>query len=89
MAHAQQTEFVRCLVAQACPSMGAPSCEDLRESILIRDGIYCGRRFDAEGGGYAIWIADDDEITFYGNDGRVARVIELPSPESVQTRAAA
>jgi hypothetical protein len=89
MAHTQQTEIVRCLVAQAFSSRGAPSCGHLRESILIRGGVYCGRRFDAEGERYAVWFADEDEIALYNADGSVAGLIEIPVAEVVHFRAAA
>lgn len=39
-----------------------------RESILIRDGFYCGRRFDA-GSHEAIWFFEEDEIKIFDELG--------------------
>ena len=75
MHHAQLTETVRRRVAEAFAQIGAPDDGELRESILIRDGAYCGRRFDGPQG-HAIWFVEEDQLKFYRLDGSVARVIE-------------
>tara|TARA_R110002049_G_scaffold2750_2_gene21556 strand:- start:374141 stop:374608 length:468 start_codon:yes stop_codon:yes gene_type:complete len=41
----------------------------LGESILIRDGFYCGRQFDA--GDYrAVWFMEEDELKIASSDGK-------------------
>ena len=45
-----------------------------RESLLLRDGLYCGRRFEAEGG-HALWFVEEDQLKIFGPDGRVLQVM--------------
>jgi hypothetical protein len=75
MHHVQLTESVRRQVAETFSELGAPPCEEFRESLLIRDGAYCGRRFQADDG-HAIWFVEENQVKFYRADGSVACVIE-------------
>lgn len=88
MHHAQLTESIRRRVAAAFARLGAPHDAELRESILIRDGAYCGRRFDGPLG-HAIWFVEEDQLKFYRLDGSVARVTEPVTGLTVGTRIAA
>jgi hypothetical protein len=88
MHHAQLTESVRRRVADAFAHLGAPCDVELRESILIRDGAYCGRRFDGPQG-HAIWFVEEDQLKFYRLDGSVARVMEPVAGLTPGTRIAA
>jgi hypothetical protein len=45
-----------------------------RESILIRDGFYCGRRFDL-GTHRAVWFLEEDEVKIYGGEGKLLGVL--------------
>src|SRR5262245_49648753 len=63
MPHAQLTDEVRRLVAQRFAQMGVADPEQVEESILIRDGNYCGRRFQAEFA-VAVWFVEENEIKF-------------------------
>jgi len=47
---------------------------EISENILIRDEMYCGRRFRS-GGYQAIWFIEEDEIKFYAQGGAVLRVM--------------
>jgi hypothetical protein len=87
MQHSQLTESVRQLVGQAFAELGSQS-PDWRETILIRDGSYCGRRFEGDAGA-AIWFVEEDQIKIYRQDGAVARVISPVEPLSLPSRAAA
>lgn len=40
------------------------------ESILIRGGFYCGRRFDA-GTHHAVWFVEEDELKIYELSGQL------------------
>ncbi len=40
------------------------------ESLLIRGGFYCGRRFDF-GSHQAIWFLEEDQIKIHDQDGRI------------------
>ena len=82
MPHALLTAAVRQRVAQTFAELGL-SCEDeFRESLLIRGGAYCGRRFDAPAG-HAIWFVEEDQIKFYGADGKLAEVVPAAAPEQL------
>lgn len=43
---------------------------EMRESILIRNGAYCGRKFNF-GDYYAIWFVEEDELKISQADGQV------------------
>ncbi|MDX1948569.1 MAG: hypothetical protein SFU86_24495 [Pirellulaceae bacterium] len=87
MHHAQRTHEVRRLVATTFADLGVAEPEQFRESILIRDGSYCGRRFVSDSA-TAIWFIEENEVKFYRADGRVARVVE-PAPRDIALPAAA
>jgi hypothetical protein len=44
------------------------------ESILIRDGFYCGRRFDL-GSHRAVWFLEEDELKIYSRQGDLECVL--------------
>lgn len=49
--------------------------ESLEESILIRDGYYCGRRFTAKGL-QAVWFVEENELKVFNADGSLLLVTE-------------
>lgn len=58
------------------------------EAILIKGGIYCGRRFEVERG-YAVWDAASDELRIFRQAGNPLTVIPHASQPSAASRAAA
>jgi len=74
MHRAHLTESVRRRVVTTFADMGLAGAGELRESILIRCGAYCGRRFDVERG-HAVWFAEEDQVKFYDASGRLAAVM--------------
>ncbi len=46
----------------------------LSESILIRDGFYCGRRFDL-GSHRAVWFLEEDVLKIYSSQGELKCVL--------------
>lgn len=40
------------------------------ESIVIRGGFYCGRRFNAESH-HALWFLEEDELKIFDSGGRL------------------
>lgn len=57
----------------------------VRETILIRDEFYCGRRLLAPDH-QAVWFIEEDELKIYHNSGELACVlsgdqIDLAQPE--------
>lgn len=68
------------LFRQLAPNLTEP----LQEIVLVRDGKYSGRRFLADGL-EAVWLVDDNRITFYDASGRLVRLI--PADEVARTAA--
>lgn len=87
MPHAELTQHVRQLVAEAFARAGMPQPADFTESILIKCGNYCGRKFLGNGG-HAIWFVEENQVKFYGADGRLTQVISTLVPAVPQRRAA-
>jgi hypothetical protein len=89
MRHVSQLQLIREKVAQAFSDAGLPP-EELRETILIRNGCYCGRRFEVAEG-HAIWFCEENQIKFYGPNGNVIRVIRelVPAENTLHHRDAA
>jgi len=57
------------------------------ESMLIRDGFFCGRCFHANGF-RAVWFIEEDELKIYAADGKLQRVFSgTEITESSQTEA--
>jgi hypothetical protein len=52
----------------------SPEPTILRESILIRDDFFCGRRFYTADH-HAVWFIEQDELKIYGNDGDLLCVL--------------
>jgi hypothetical protein len=75
MHHARMTDTVRCLVAQTFLELGIANPHEVRETILIRGGSYCGRRFEAEDAS-AVWFWEENQLKFYRGSGAIVRVIE-------------
>lgn len=88
MHHAQLTEAVRRQVAETLAQFGMACADELRESILIRDGAYCGRRFEGAEG-HAVWFVEENQLKFYRADGSVARILEPAVSQPIATRIAA
>jgi hypothetical protein len=67
---------IRTLIRQTFAELGGSSEPPPRETMLIRDGYFCGRRFEAQGW-QAVWFIEEDEIKFYDRDGAVTRVVDV------------
>ena len=55
-----------------------PDCQQIeQETLLIRDGQYCGHRY--QGGGLtAVWFLEENQLKFYDTDGGVLQVVKPP-----------
>ena len=82
MHHADLTEAVRRRVAATFNHLGVAQDAELRESILIRDGSYCGRRFEADDA-HAVWFLEEDQLKFYRADGGALCVL-TPAVDEVR-----
>jgi len=81
MGNVQRLDRIRSLIRQTFVELGGLADQLPRETMLIRNGFFCGRRFDIDGL-QAVWFTEEDEIKFFGRSGSLARVIAL-EPESV------
>lgn len=75
MPHAQMIAAVRHLVADALARVAGEGADLIRESILIREGLYCGRRFETSAG-YAIWFVEENQVKVFRADGSMAQVLD-------------
>lgn len=88
MHHVELTESVRRLVTGAFAELQLAGGAELRETLLLHGGIYCGRRFELPGG-HALWFFEEDQVKVYGAEGRLLRVIDRASAVSQPLRMAA
>ena len=68
------TECVRIGILATFNGLGCPIDEELQETILIRDGCYCGRRFDCDGM-QAVWFVEEQQIKLYDREGQLFEVL--------------
>jgi len=80
-------EQIRSLIREALHRHGAAPDGSVHEAMLIRNGFFCGRRFETDGF-QAIWFVEENEIKIYGRDGAIAKVLAL-DPTQIERRAAA
>jgi hypothetical protein len=78
---------VRRLAIDALEHLGGDAASELRETILLRDSNYLGRRFDAYGG-FAVWLIDDELLTIYDHRGRELQQISTALCQEPLRRAA-
>lgn len=76
MSHNQVINQIRQLVFDGFREFGLPHDAATQETILIRSGHYCGRRFDA-GNLHAIWFLEENLVKFYGAQGLLR---QIPQP---------
>jgi len=88
MQHAQLTDVVRQRVSEVFAELQLEEPDQYRETILIRGGNYCGRRFEVLGG-HAIWFVEENQLKFYGPDGGLIRVVQPNSATPIAARFAA
>lgn len=84
-----QIELIRQTVRESLAEQGCDTT-DIHEAILIRQGLYCGRRFECDAGS-AVWFIEENQIKYYGADGSVIKSVRLPigEPLTVPLRRAA
>ena len=64
----RQTIEVRSHVRGVFLQHGASQEDPIEEAILIRDGFYCGRRFQC-GELKAVWFVEEDQLKIYNQEG--------------------
>ena len=69
-------ERIRQAIAWQLESLGVRDTAALHETILIRNGLFCGRKFRCEE--YeAIWFLEEDEIKFFSPCGDLLRATSV------------
>lgn len=86
MSHNQLTNHVRQLVYESFREFGLSTETVPQETILVRGGIYCGRRFDAAGQ-HAVWFLEENQVKFYGPQGEL-RLVSRPATALGEQRVA-
>lgn len=87
MDHLDYLEKLRRYVQATFEELGA-EVTTLNETLLLRGGHYCGRRFRA-GAHSAIWFSDENEVKFYTPEGGVARVLRPSVLADLESKRAA
>lgn len=68
MSRATPVEKIRAAIASQLCSFGAPAIESMHETMLIRNGLFCGRKFQCHGH-EVVWFMEEDEIKFFSPCG--------------------
>jgi hypothetical protein len=74
MPHTDTLEGIRQTIRGAFAELGASEGLRMSEHILIRNDLYCGRRFRC-GTFEAVWFIEENQIKIHGSDGTVVRVL--------------
>jgi hypothetical protein len=80
-------ENVRHIFAEYCAEP-SPDLDSIRESILIRDGYFCGWRF-CGAGLQAVWFVEENELKVFSVDGALLLVTAADSTWETSVRRAA
>ena len=80
--HAQTLAVIRQRVCEAFRQHRLADGAEPSESILLKGGIYCGRRFEV-GTGYAIWNAQSDELNVFSISEKV--LCTIPAAGQVES----
>ena len=88
MSTLQTSESIRDLINVTFERLGANSQQSMEETILIRDGHFCGRRYSRKEL-CAIWFVEENEIKFYDFNGGVVEVISAGIQEERLSKRAA
>lgn len=61
-------EKIRHAIAWQLNRLGVHHVDSLHETLLIRHGLFCGRKFECEGY-QVVWFLEEDEIKFFSPVG--------------------
>lgn len=88
MGHLETLSRIRHWVDEEFRRRGVPDTGHTIESILVRDGFYCGRCFTCQGL-RAVWFVEEHVIKVFGPDGEFLDARQLDDEPSVPQRKAA
>jgi hypothetical protein len=81
-----QVERVRQQIRATLADMGCQTAE-LQEAILVRGGMYCGRRFVCPGGS-AVWFIEEEQVKYYNAAGALKMTAVMPAAAAPAANAA-
>lgn len=64
MSSSSPVERMRSAIAAQLQQFGVQQPVDLHETLLIRNGLFCGRKFQCDGY-LVVWFIEEDEIKFF------------------------
>jgi hypothetical protein len=65
-------ERIRAAIRAELASLGVHDLSGFNETILIRNGVYCGRKYRCQGH-HVVWFVEENEIKFFGPSGDLLR----------------
>ena len=92
MDNSTAVERIRAAVGEVLVELGLEKTQELHETLLIRNGLFCGRKFT--GAGYeVVWFVEEDELKFYSPCGDLLKTTSahecvIEASHSEQRRAA-
>ena len=72
---------IRQIIENTFASLSPPPNQILAESLLIRDGHYCGHKF-ANSALTAVWFHEEDQIKVRSKDGQLLMVVKPSETEA-------
>lgn len=67
---------IRAFVQSRFAAYGVTAEDGTVETILVRDSLYCGRRFSCDGW-RAVWFVEERNVKFFDADGRFRESLDL------------
>ena len=70
------TNDIQELVVATLAQLGIAASVSLFATLLVRDGCFIGHKFHFDGG-YALWGTGWNSIEFYGEDGKLLKMVAV------------
>jgi len=88
MSHSEIVAAIRLQAVEAFLQFRLSDGPEPSDAILLKGGIYCGRRFEVERG-YAVWNAESDELNIFRHGGKLLTAIPHASQSGRASKMAA
>ena len=76
MENVPKTRLIRQYIRSMMSVLGDQSLANVVESLLLRDGVYCGHCF-RRAGYQVIWFVEENQIKLFGPDGSLIRTASI------------
>lgn len=63
---------MRAAIVTQLQQFGVQAPIDLHETLLIRNGLFCGRKFQSDGH-LVVWFIEEDEVKFFSPVGELLK----------------